>query len=184
MLRNFPNSLRSRARLQSLVGGPRGSALEWNGNRAPWATSSQGDRTGEFPFRFRGRFRTSLAGIRVNTIINIMPKHVLKLKDIRKCPETLEMIPARAPRSSSESEATGLLCYSGGSQGPWIAASKWTLTGSSLKSPGGEVPSAFRGHIFQEHNSANTEKVFETNGLWKTSQNIRNDSARVPPSNR
>ena len=101
--------------------------------------SSQGDRTGEFPIRFRGRFRTSLAGIRFNTIINIMPKHVLKLKGIRKCLETFEMTHSRVSRSSSESEAPGILCYSWGSQGPWI--------GDIPMDADGEFPEEFRGRF-------------------------------------
>ena len=137
MLRNFPNDLRSTAGLQSLVGEPRGSALQWKGNWIPWATSSQGDCTGEFPKGFRGRFRTSLVGIRFNRVIYIMPKHVLKLKGIRKCLETFEMTHSRVSRSSSESEAPGIPCYSWGSQGPWI--------GDIPMDADGEFPEEFRG---------------------------------------
>ena len=100
------------------VAGSRGT-VSWrrSAHASVAAAACQGDRTGEFPKASREDFRTPFENTFSKiTIICAMPEDCFSNFVTVGNVQTIEMTPARMPRSSRLSEAPGGLCRRGGSE--------------------------------------------------------------------
>ena len=102
------------------VAGSRGT-VSWRGSvhASVAAAACQGDRTGEFPKASREDFRTPFENTCSKmTIICAMPEDCFSNFVTVENVQTIEMTPARMPRSSRLSEAPGGLCRRAGVRAP------------------------------------------------------------------
>ena len=108
--RNVWNNPRSSALIESLVGGPRRTALQGGQRKAPWAAASRGTLLGS-SIEFREAFRAALVGMSSKAkIVGGAQIMFLELCDFRKRSETFEMTILESPLESIVGRPAGL-CY-------------------------------------------------------------------------